>query len=473
MRASCASWSPGRFRRASRLPAAVLTALLVAVTIAPAGGAEGGTEGLGAHCRPTLVGVAHPDDDLFFVNPEIERTLRAGCSVSTVYLTAGDGGERDPRRARNYVQNRENGVRKAYAKMARAENRWSRDPVRVKDRDIRSFTLAGKGVGVRLTFLRLHDGIPRGRQRESMLRLFDGDRKEITPFQGTGRYSEARLMEVLTSLVQRSGAERVLTQDHDNASFAFGVDGRVDHSDHGIGARYMRKAAYRAGIPVKSYLGYTMTPLKRNLTPRQSAEKERMVRWYDAQRKCPRTRICGERPVYRGILTANYRKWLVRQYPQRHRGPRSGEIMGDIGRTTQFGGRAPERCLDVKDSALGAGVVQLFGCNGTTAQRWDIRSDGTIRTRLGAGHCLTRSGDDLAVRACRETAGEQRWRRLPWQSPRWRREAWRIVADDGRCLYQHDRTFPRKGEPGARNPRLGLERCDGPREPEAYWSTRP
>ncbi|MEW1723499.1 PIG-L family deacetylase [Streptomyces sp. NPDC093109] len=467
MRALRGSRSPGRFLRASRVPAAVLAAVLVAVTIAPAGGAEGP-----GGCRRTLLGVAHPDDDLFFFNPEIERTLRAGCAVSTVYLTAGDGGERDPRRARNYVENRENGVRKAYAKMAGAENRWSRDPVRVKGHGIRSFRLTDSPVEVRLTFLRLHDGMPRGRQAQSMLRLFDGDKKEIVPFQGTDRYSEARLLEVLTSLVRRSGAERVLTQDHDNASFAFGVDGRVDHSDHGIGARYLRKAAYHAGIPVKSYLGYTMTPLKRNLTPRQAAAKERTVRWYDAQRKCPRTRVCGERPLYRGILTANYRKWLVRQYPQRHRGPASGEIMGDIGRTTESGGRAPERCLDVKDSALGAGVVRIFDCNGTTAQKWDIGSDGTIRTRLGAGHCLTRAGGDLRVLTCRGAAEGQKWRRVPWESPRWRREAWRIAGDDGRCLYQHDRTFPRKGEPDARNPRLGLARCDGPREPELYWRWR-
>ncbi|CAM5695555.1 hypothetical protein STENM36S_06547 [Streptomyces tendae] len=118
---------------------------------------------------------------------------------------------------------------------------------------IRSYLLADKARNsdVRLTFLNLHDGLPRGQQENSLLRLFDGRRKKIKPFQGTESYTEDRLLTVLTALVRLSGAARILTMDHDNASFAFGLGGRVDHSDHGVGARYFRRVGYALGIPVR------------------------------------------------------------------------------------------------------------------------------------------------------------------------------------------------------------------------------
>lgn len=189
-------------------------------------------------CRRTLVGVAHPDDDLFFMNPEIRKTIRAGCPVDTVYLTAGDDGKTNRVKALEYVDRREYGVRAAYAEMAEVANRWKQADVRADGLHIRSYRLADKArdADVRLTFLDLHDGGPHGQQANSLLRLFNGSRKNIRPFQGTHSYTEDRLLIVLTELVRLSSATRILTMDHDAASFAFGLDGKVDHSDHGVGA---------------------------------------------------------------------------------------------------------------------------------------------------------------------------------------------------------------------------------------------
>jgi hypothetical protein len=36
--------------------------------------------------------VAHEDDDLLFMNPDIQHDIRAGVCVTTVFLTAGDDG---------------------------------------------------------------------------------------------------------------------------------------------------------------------------------------------------------------------------------------------------------------------------------------------------------------------------------------------------------------------------------------------
>ncbi|MGW6351299.1 PIG-L family deacetylase [Streptomyces sp. NPDC055080] len=101
--------------------------------------------------RPrTLVGVAHPDDDLFFLNPEIRRTIRAGCPVDTVYLTSGDGGIKDRLKASEYVDRGEYGVRAAYAGMAEGANRWERTDVSADAVRTRSYRLAARTAGRRV-----------------------------------------------------------------------------------------------------------------------------------------------------------------------------------------------------------------------------------------------------------------------------------------------------------------------------------
>ncbi|MFE2286258.1 ricin-type beta-trefoil lectin domain protein [Streptomyces sp. NPDC059443] len=415
--------------------------------------------------------MAHPDDDLFFINPEIMDTIRAGCFVTTVYLTDGDGDEEVPQELRNYVANREYGVLKAYAEMAGVADQWKLDEVRVDGRTIRSFRLAdrGRGPDVRLTFVGLYDGGPRGLEPDSLLHLFDGEKKAITPAQGGRSYSEDQLLATLSSLARLARAGRILTLDHDNASFSAGTSGRVDHSDHGITARYFRQVAYRTGIPLTSFLGYNMAHLKRNLTHAQEAEKENIARWYIAHSRCPREIVCVSREIYKGRFPADDRRWVQRQYAQGHRPPRPGEIMGDIGRTTMFGGRVPEQCLDVRGASWAAGLVRIAHCDGSDAQKWDVRSDGTIRTRLNGEHCLTAVGRDVKVEACGAARAAQNWRRVPWDSATWKRTAWKFAGAGNMCLYQNDRLLPRWNENERNSPRLGLASCDGPAQPELYW----
>ncbi|MFB6835985.1 PIG-L family deacetylase [Streptomyces sp. NPDC056361] len=71
--------------------------------------------------------VAHPDDDLFFMNPDVSQSLRSGSPLTSVYLTAGesDGVNARPSDAAGaapdkagYAEARQNGIRAAYAEMA-------------------------------------------------------------------------------------------------------------------------------------------------------------------------------------------------------------------------------------------------------------------------------------------------------------------------------------------------------------------
>lgn len=424
------------------------------------------------HCRRTLVGVAHPDDDLFFLNPEIRQTIRAGCPVDTVYLTAGDGGRKNRVEALEYVDRREYGVRAAYAEMAEAANRWERADVRADGLQVRSYRLADKArnTNVRLTFLDLHDGLPHGQEPNSLLRLFDGSRKSIEPFRGAESYTEDRLLAVMTALVRLSGAARILTMDHDNASFAFGLGGGVDHSDHGVGARYFRRVGYALGIPVSSYLGYTMSSLKANLTPRESAEKDEAARWYLANRKCRATGTCANVVPFEGPLQKDWSLWIHRQYEQIHRAPRAGEILGDIGRTTYFTGRDPAQCLHAGTGTPNAGAVGIRGCDGSAAQKWDMGHDGTIRPRDDRGSCLTALAPTVGLTRCQPGLRSQQWNREPWRSATWKRTVWRISGSADRCLYQDDRELPARWDDRDRqSPELKLSDCGARPRPELYW----
>ncbi|MER7046449.1 ricin-type beta-trefoil lectin domain protein [Streptomyces jumonjinensis] len=475
---------PGRSSRTPMTAAAVAVCALLGPACSPApDSAPGpGTTKASSHsaahakgprkCDRTLVGVAHPDDDLFFLNPEIRRTVRAGCPVDTVYLTAGDAGRKNRLKALEFVDRREYGVRAAYAEMAEAANRWERADVRADGVRVRSYRLAdnARDTDVRLTFLDLHDGLPRGQEPNSLLRLFDGSRKSIEPFQSTGSYTEDRLLAVVSALVRLSGAARILTMDHDNASFAFGLGGGVDHSDHGVGARYFRRVGYALGVPVSSYLGYTMTPLKANLTPGESAEKDEVARWYLAHRKCRATGTCANVAPFKGPLQKDWSLWIHRQYEQIHRAPRAGEILGDIGRTTYFTGRDPAQCLHAGTGPPNAGGVGIHGCDGSAAQKWDMGHDGTIRPRDDPGSCLTALAPAVGLERCEPGSPSQRWTREPWRSTTWKRTAWRISGSADRCLYQDDRELPARWDDRDRqSPELKLSGCGTRPLPELYW----
>ncbi|MFE7773507.1 ricin-type beta-trefoil lectin domain protein [Streptomyces sp. NPDC057445] len=84
---------------------------------------------------------------------------------------------------------------------------------------------------------------------------------------------------------------------------------------------------------------------------------------------------------------------------------------GGAGTTGALTGLAG-KCLDVAGAATANGTaVQLYGCNGTPAQRWTVGSDGTVRA---LGKCLdadgggTADGTRVQLWDCNGT-GAQRW----------------------------------------------------------------
>ncbi|MEU2597240.1 ricin-type beta-trefoil lectin domain protein [Streptomyces hirsutus] len=438
-----------------RWPRAALVALCGVLALAPAGGSSppAGRAGNptaeslddvaeGTGCPRTVVGVAHEDDDLLFISPRVVRLVERKCPVQVVYVTAGN--DRRSAGAGSFAARREVGAQHAYARLARGAKGWTPDPLRVGPERIPSYTLRSPGGELRLTFLRLPDGLPRGGgavldRHQSLLRLFRGKITVIDALDSSRSYDEKRLIATLTKIMEQWKAEDVLTLDFDNVKFGGPRVKGADHSDHGISARYFRSAAYamRVRPRVSPYRGYDISLLPANLDAGQRRTKATgLVTYVETVRCSP---LHCPRP---DVIIDTYQKWLAREYPRRHRAPKRGEIVSDIGRAPSRG--ATELCLD---SARDASGVSVHPCDGSAGQSWEFAPDGAVRP-TGSTRCLT-SGPGIGLGACSGGARQT-----------WRRDGQGRMAAGGRCLTQDDMART--------TPRLHMSACT-PYRPEVVW----
>jgi LmbE family N-acetylglucosaminyl deacetylase len=222
-------------------------ALLAAVGVVSAASAEATGCPVGS-----VVVVAHPDDDLFFINPAIQRDIDAGLCSTTVFATSGDSGDTG-----SYYRNRENGIRAAYATMGGVANDWTSARVAYAGRTVTQLTLTAR-PSVQLVFLRLPDGNIDGSGFAStgfatLRKLSDGAVATV-PTVDTPRqtYGQQQIVDTLGSLMAAGGTTAVRTMD------TVANYGEGDHSDHVAIARIAASArdAYVPGASFTSYAGY-------------------------------------------------------------------------------------------------------------------------------------------------------------------------------------------------------------------------
>jgi glucosylceramidase len=125
-------------------------------------------------------------------------------------------------------------------------------------------------------------------------------------------------------------------------------------------------------------------------------------------------------------------------------GTQSSTGGGGTGQITGYGGK----CVDVAGgSSTNGTAVQLYDCNGTTAQQWTVGTDGTLRA---LGKCMdvtsagTANGTQIQLYDCNGTGAQQ------WQ----RSGAALVNTASGRCL---DATGPSS----ANGTRLQIWDCTG------------
>ncbi len=277
--------------------------------------------------------VSHPDDDLYFMNPDTAQSLADRAPLTTVYLTAGESNGVNARAGRAaavtapdkpaFAEARQNGIRAAYAEMATGDrtSAWDRTVIPTAGGGAAELDTLRARPEVRLVWLQLREaGSTSGDRPVSLRGLWHGRIPALgsqlssgTPVAADFAYSKEQVVATLTGLLDRFRPTFVRTLDPTP-----GTDehtGRLrDHQDHAYGARFVQAAlaryAERPGHPrvgVQSYMGYPNTDLPRALDSRTAEEKLRSLKtyaWLDGE-DCGSPAGCGDlkasgRPSGRG-----------------------------------------------------------------------------------------------------------------------------------------------------------------------------
>ena len=178
----------------------------------------------------TVSVVAHADDDLLFLNPDVLSDVRAGYTVWTIYLTDG---RRDGNPARNdtsFTNARIEGVRAAYAAMAGVPDRWTFAPLDVAGHQVATNHLEGTRVNLAFLFVRVaanccESGDPFG----DLFRLLHDPGYVAWPSDGRAPYTRDGLVATLSGLLDTIGPHYVRSLSalgHRGAGLA------LDHCDH-------------------------------------------------------------------------------------------------------------------------------------------------------------------------------------------------------------------------------------------------
>lgn len=279
--------------------------------------------------RSVLHIVAHQDDDLYFMNPDLVRSLQDGDDVTTVIVTAGEGDginvdTDEPQRKAvapdfaRYSTERGCGLRSAYARMATGDRDrpWRREAVEVVPGfGVERFTLVGH-ASVCLYFLQLHMGAPTERGARTRLHeLWEGAvrTQRTLPVHG-GVVTEAQhitreqVIGALTALLGSIRPTTVRTMDpdpeHDGGRAEFVCS---DHADHTTTTQFALAALTRhresGHAPVvEHYRGYANRFWGYNLDSDAATEKAEYLATYsgiDAPDVCRHgtCQTCGDRQL--------------------------------------------------------------------------------------------------------------------------------------------------------------------------------
>ncbi len=239
-------------------------------------------EGVSCHGIRDLVFVAHMDDDLLFMNPDIADTLDAGGCLQVVYLTASDRGEGAP-----YMLGRERGIQAAYARAAGARDAWVEDVLTADGRRLARHTLADD-PRVRLVLMRIQDPWL-GKGWGSLTPLSRMESEPTAEAESIGplveRYVRSGMVDTLAALIRDYGPTTVRYMDATIATPYAELCWRCagnDHPDHIASARLVREAMARApGIYAETgYLNYPSQERPGNLDPAQAAAKTQVFLAY-------------------------------------------------------------------------------------------------------------------------------------------------------------------------------------------------
>ncbi|WP_327131818.1 PIG-L family deacetylase [Streptomyces sp. NBC_01343] len=272
--------------------------------------------------------VAHPDDDLYFMNPDLRYSIAAGHPVTTVYLTAGEAdginateGKQasTPPNKPAYAEARQNGIRAAYAQMATGDrgSAWKRTAVPTRGGGQAEVDVLVAKPEVNLVWLQLREaGTVYDSAPDSLHGLWDGKTAALgaqlasgTPVKQRFSYSKDQVVRTLVGVLEQYRPTTVRAQDPTPGRFP-DTKKYTDHQDHFYGARFVQAAlaAYakdvdakdRPHFAVQNYVGYFNGSLPSALGPDEAKEKLDILdtyAWLDKQNHCGSNAGCGDLKV--------------------------------------------------------------------------------------------------------------------------------------------------------------------------------
>ncbi|MEU6149117.1 PIG-L family deacetylase [Actinosynnema sp. NPDC047251] len=333
--------------------------------------------------------VAHHDDDLLFMNPDVRDGVRSGHRLMTVFLTAGEAEEPD---ANGYSAARQAGARAAYARMAGVPDEWDGSAMALAGgRTAERYSLKSR-PRVALVFLNLpEDADPRaagGRGALSRLWRDRGGWVSVDTLVPTGgqvaepsRYTGNGLVKVLAKLMEGFRPTVLRTQDPDpDPDYPFWLP-LHDHPDHVMSARFAEAAARsyrrspdRPALSVVGYRDYNIEDAPANLGPEQQNDKIGHFGEYQKHDKL------AHGPAYDRWSRRMYYRWdrgtaWVGQAPDGRLhafAVRGKDVIG----WRQAGDRWESAAVDRPDGPLAAGLAVGRGVGGLTVCGRRLDNDG-------------------------------------------------------------------------------------------------
>ncbi|MFD5428836.1 PIG-L family deacetylase [Streptomyces sp. NPDC127084] len=307
--------------------------------------------------------LAHPDDDLYFMNPDTQRMVDSGVPLLCVYVTAGDHDGRNhvpgesevPADRPGYSSARHQGLRQAYATLLGLDKftRWQRGVTTLRgDHRAEINTLTNGHRRVELVFLNLPMHTPR--RWEALGSLWHDRALGLhtvvaadSPLRKTVSYDYDELIDVLVGLMDEYRPTVVQTLDpdpdiqhSDEATRKKDSEqpGYSDHPDHTAVACFSWAALLRwvaeatkdggevPGFVATAFRGYYNRHWPKNLPPRILRDKAALLVPYggDPQWDCGNASGCGDYNVGGRRPLTNKKGWVRSTH---HRFPGAGPVV--------------------------------------------------------------------------------------------------------------------------------------------------
>ena len=292
--------------------------------------------------------VAHPADDLVFLQPALTDAITAGTGVSNIYVTAGAGG-------RPAFEARIAGLKQAYGAIAGANDWACGDVVSGGDRLVHCRLAAAR---LSLIFLGYPDGAADGSAPTSLLHLWQADVTSVmTVTEPPSTYTQASLIRTLADLIDVTAPTTLRTLE-------VAATHGPDESDHMMaGALAVLATAASSQDPaIVSFRGDNISDAAANLDPAVAARSAGPLARYAA---------CAT-----GCATCGDACTLDRLDPD------------DVGRLQRSYPIAMRTAAGLLRSEAGCVTVTVVGANAAiadcaSAPSWTIDAHGQLRSSTG------------------------------------------------------------------------------------------